>query len=370
MPIRQADENFMRNAVSLAAKGKGKVSPNPLVGAVVVNGGKIVGRGWHARLGGPHAEAAALEAAGEASLGSTLYCTLEPCCHHGRTPPCTQALIDAGVKRVVVGAGDPSPKVDGKGVELLRAEGIEVDVGCLVEESRRVNEFFLVRHELGRPFVTLKWAATLDGRTAADSNDSRWITNEASRNFVHELRAEHDCVLAGIGTILADDPMLNVRVPRYKGRQPKRVIVDGDLSIPRRARVLRSKDGGEVIIVTTSHARPEAVKDLESDGHTVVVLPSRRRLIKMDKLLEYLAERDFVSVFAEGGRQIHTSLIRAGCADKLYAFMAPKIVGGQLLRSPVEDLGVRSMDEALQIKRPRWHAFGDDICLEGYLRDV
>jgi len=370
LSIHSTDENFMRNAIALAAKGKGRVSPNPLVGAVVVKEGKIIGRGWHANLGGDHAEVMALKEAGEGALGSTLYCTLEPCCHHGRTPPCTQALIDAGVKRVVVGASDPTPKVDGKGIEILREEGIEIAVGCLLEESRRVNEFFLIRHELGRPFVTIKWATTVDGRTAADSNDSRWITSEASRNFVHELRAEHDCVLAGIGTILADDPMLNVRVPRYKGRQPERVILDGDLSIPRRARILRSKDGGGVTVVTTSHARPEAVKALESDGHTVAVLPSRRRLIEMDKLVNYLAERDFVSVFAEGGRQIHTSLIRAGYADKLYAFIAPKIVGGHLLRSPVEELGATSMDEALQIKHPQWHTFGEDICLEGYLRDV
>jgi diaminohydroxyphosphoribosylaminopyrimidine deaminase / 5-amino-6-(5-phosphoribosylamino)uracil reductase len=367
---RLADEAWMREALTLAARGRRRVSPNPMVGAVIVREGVVVGRGHHAQLGEAHAEVMALSEAGEAARGATLYCTLEPCCHHGRTPPCTEAVIASGVRRVVIGALDPSRKVDGKGAAALRGAGIVVETGCLEAEAERLNEAFNVFHRLGRPFVTAKWAMTLDGRTGADSNHSRWITNEASRSYVHEIRADHDAVVVGIGTVLADDPMLNVRIDGYEARQPKRIIIDGDLSIPRRARVLRTKQGGEVILVTTAHADPEAIEALEEDGHRVVVLPGRRRLIQIDELMKFLAQEELLSVLAEGGRQIHTAMLRAGVVDKVVAFVAPKLVGGRMLRSPVEDLGLTHMDKALMLKRVRWIPFGEDICLEGYLRDI
>ena len=211
---------------------------------------------------------------------------------------------------------------------------------------------------------------TVDGRTGSDSNHSRWISNESSRRYVHQLRGEHDAVLIGIGTILADDPMLNVRLDNYDGAQPKRIILDGGLSIPRRARVLRERHGGEVIIVTTAHASEAERGELEEAGHRVVVLPGRRRLIDVRQLMEFLAREQIIAVLCEGGRQIQTALLQEGAVDKIVAFVSPKIVGGSLVRSPVEDLGLTSMDQAIQLKRTRWITFDDDICLEGYVRNL
>lgn len=370
MSTLATDEMWMREALELASRGRRKVSPNPMVGAVVVRRDEAVGRGWHERYGEAHAEVMAFGEAGERAKDATLYVTLEPCCHHGKTPPCSEAVIKAGVKRVVVATVDPSAKVAGKGVEALLAAGIQVEVGCLEDEALRQNEFFHTFHTLGRPFVTVKWAMTLDGRTGTDSNHSRWITNEASRTYVHEIRADHDAVVIGIGTILADDPMLNVRLDHYEGRQPKRIIIDGDLSIPRRARVLRTKQAGEVILVTTRHAEKRDIEALEEEGHRVVVLPGRRRLIGIAELMEFLAEEKILSVLAEGGRQIHTAMLKADVVDKIVAFVAPKIIGGRMLRSPVEDLGLTMMDKALELKHARWRAFDEDICLEGYLREL
>jgi diaminohydroxyphosphoribosylaminopyrimidine deaminase/5-amino-6-(5-phosphoribosylamino)uracil reductase len=364
------DESYMRNALALAAKGRGRTSPNPMVGAVIVKQGKVVGRGFHQRAGADHAEIVALTEAGEDAAGATLYCTLEPCCHHGRTPPCTEAIVQADVKRVVVASIDPSAKVRGKGIAALTAAGVEVSVGCLAEEAGRLNEFFNVFHEWGRPFVTLKWAMTLDGRTGTDTNHSRWISNEKSRQYVHKLRAEHDAILIGIGTILADDPMLDVRIEGYDGPQPRRVILDGNLAIPRRARVLRERRGGAVILIATAAASKDRRAALEEDGHRVVVLPGRRRLIDVRKLMDFLTREEILSVLCEGGRQIETALLQEGVVDKIVAFIAPKIIGGRSLRSPVENLGLTLMDQAIQLKRTRWQAFDEDLCLEGYLREI
>lgn len=363
-------ESFMRNALALAAKGRGRTSPNPMVGAVIVKAGRIVGRGYHVRAGEDHAEIVALTEAGEQAHGATLFCTLEPCCHYGKTGPCTQAIIEAGIKRVVIATVDTSAKVDGKGIDELRAAGIEVDVGCLKAEARILNEHFHVYHETGRPFVTLKWAMTLDGRTGTDSNHSRWISSESSRKYVHQLRAEHDAIMVGIGTVLADNPMLNIRLKDYAGPQPKRIVMDGKLSIPRRCRMLRVKEGGDVIIVTTALASAERKAALEAEGHRVVVLPGKRRLIDIEELMSFLYDEELLSVFCEGGRQIHTALLRSGMVDKVVGFVSPKVVGGAELRSPVEDLGMATMDQALELKRVRWQMFEDDACIEGYLRDL
>ena len=360
----------MRNCLTLAAKGRGKTSPNPMVGAIVVKDGAVVGRGHHAKAGAPHAEVMALTEAGDLSEGATLYCTMEPCRHFGRTPPCAKAVVEAGIKNIIVATLDPSAKTQGKGAQELRAAGIDVEVGCLEVEARRLNEFFNVFHEEGRPFVTIKWAMTIDGRTGSDSNHSRWISNESSRHYVHQLRALHDAILIGIGTVLADDPMLNVRLEGYTGRQPRRVILDGDLSIPRRARVLRDHSGGPVTIVTTPFAAQEDRDGLTEDGHQVVVLEGRRRLIDMHALMKFLASEQVISVLCEGGRQIETTLLQEDLADKIVAFVAPKVIGGKLLRSPVEELGLLTMDKAVELRSPQWRMFDGDACLEGYLRDL
>jgi diaminohydroxyphosphoribosylaminopyrimidine deaminase/5-amino-6-(5-phosphoribosylamino)uracil reductase len=370
LAFSSTDQAFMKNALALASKARGCTSPNPLVGAVIVNQGQIVGRGFHAKAGEPHAEALALREAGPHAEGATLYCTLEPCCHYGRTPPCTRALVEAGIRRVVAAMIDPNPKVRGQGAAELRAEGIDVEMGCLENDARYVNEFYVTYYELDRPFVTLKWAMTIDGRTGTDSNHSRWISNEASRRYVHQMRAEHDAILIGIGTVFADDPLLNVRLEHYTGRQPIRVVIDGALSIPRRARMLLERHAGPVILIATPYAPEAARRSLESDGHRVVVLPSRRRLIDLRQLMGFLHAERIQSVIAEGGRQIHTALLQQRLADKLLAFVSPKVIGGAELRAPVEGLGYSRMDEAIVLHRPIWKNFDEDICLEAYLRQI
>lgn len=360
----------MQMALTLAARGRGRTSPNPMVGAVIVHGGNVVGRGFHARAGADHAEVVALREAGDLARGSTIYVTLEPCDHYGKTPPCTDAIIEAAPTRVVAAMQDPNPLVKGKGLQRLREAGIRTEVGCLATEARRLNEFFVVFHEQRRPFVTIKWAMSLCGRTSLDNGQSRWISNKESREYGHRLRAQHDAVMVGIGTVLNDDPMLNVRLPDYNGPQPKRVVIDGDLSIPSRARLLRERGGAEVILITTPFAKEERIEFFRNDGRSVIVVPSKRRLVHMRKIMDELAARGVMSVLVEGGRQIHTSLLSMGLVDKVVMFIAPKVLGGASLRSPIEDLGLDSMDHALQLNRVQWQNFGDDMCIEGYLREI
>jgi len=364
------DQTYMQLALTLAARGKGRTSPNPMVGAVVVNNGDVVGRGFHARAGEAHAEVVALREAGERAHKATLYVSLEPCAHVGKTPPCVDAIIEAGIQRVVAAMEDPHEIVKGRGFARLREEGIKVEVGCLEAKARQLNEFFVVYHERKRPFVTIKWAMSICGRTAHDNGQSKWISNRLSREYGHRLRAQHDAVMVGIGTVLADDPMLNVRLPNYTGAQPKRVVVDGDLSIPTRARLLRERGSSEIILFTTPFAKPVMIKHFEKEGCRVIVIPSNRRLIDMRHLLDELARLGVMSVLIEGGRQIHTSLLTQGLADKIVAFVSPKIIGGMQLRAPVEDLGVSGIDSALVLKDVKWQIFGEDLCLEGYLRDI
>jgi diaminohydroxyphosphoribosylaminopyrimidine deaminase/5-amino-6-(5-phosphoribosylamino)uracil reductase len=360
----------MQMALTLAARGRGRTSPNPMVGTVVVRDGVVVGRGFHAKTGAAHAETVALREAGELAVGASLYVNLEPCVHTGRTPPCVDALIEAGVRRVVAAMRDPNPLVHGKGLERLCENGIQVDVGCLEKEARRLNEFFVTRHEQGRPFVTGKWAMSLCGRTAHDSGQSRWISNAASREHGHWLRAQHDAVMVGIGTVLSDNPMLNVRLPNYSGPQPKRVVIDGNLATPTRARLLREREKGEVIVFTSQFAKPQRIKEFESLGCRVIVVPSRRRAIDLHKALEELVKLDVISALIEGGRQIHTSLLAMGLVDKIVAFVSPKVIGGRVMRAPVEDLEIPDLERALTLHDVKWQNFGDDLCIEGYLREL
>lgn len=371
MPVfSKNDISYMQMALTLAARGRGRTSPNPMVGVVVVSNGMVVGRGYHARAGEPHAEIVALREAGDRASGATLYVTLEPCAHHGKTPPCAEALIEAGIVRVVAAMEDPNPLVHGKGFAKLREAGVKSEVGCLQAEARKLNESFVVFHEQHRPFVTLKWAMSLCGRTAHDSGQSRWISNDLSREHGHRLRSQHDAVLVGIGTVLSDDPMLNVRLPNYTGQQPKRVIVDGDLSIPTRARLLREREKGEVIIFTTPFAKPGMKTYLEQEGCRIITIPSRRRIINMRRVLEEMAQLGIQSTLVEGGRQLHTSLLGMGLVDKVVAFIAPLIFGGAHLRSPVEDLGLPGIEQALHLRDIKWQTFGEDLCIEGYLREI
>jgi diaminohydroxyphosphoribosylaminopyrimidine deaminase/5-amino-6-(5-phosphoribosylamino)uracil reductase len=367
--FNKTDQSYMQMALTLAARARGRTSPNPMVGAVLVRDGLVVGRGFHSCAGEPHAEILALREAGDMARAATLYVNLEPCAHHGRTPPCVDVLIEAGVTRVVAAMRDPNVLVNGKGIERLRENDVQVDVGCLEREARQLNEFFVTRHEQGRPFVTLKWAMSLCGRTAHDSGESRWVSNTMSREHGHRLRSLHDAVMVGIGTVLADNPMLNVRLPNYDGPQPKRVVIDGNLATPTQARLLREREKGEIIIFTTQFAKPERVKEFEKLGCRVIVIPSRRRVINMRKALDELGKLGVLSVLAEGGRQIHTSLLTMKLVDKIVAFVAPKVIGGRLMRSPVEDLELPNLGAAFVLHDLKWQNFGDDLCIEGYLRE-
>src|SRR5579884_852488 len=373
MPTPQEETRWMRRALHLAAKGF--TPPNPMVGCVLVNEGVVVGEGYHPAAGQPHAEVFALRAAGEGARGATAYVTLEPCCHWGRTPPCTRALIAAGVARVVAATTDPHPRVAGKGLEELRAAGIAVSVGLLEAQARQLNEAFFHYHTVGTPFVTLKAAMTLDGKIATRTGDSRWITGETARRYVHRLRAQSGAVMVGIGTLLADDAQLTARLPGIVlPRQPLRIIVDSRLRTTPEAQAVRLAAQSPVqrplLIATTEamsdekRARAEA---LERQGVEVLRLPATAEgRVDLRCLLASLAQRHIISVLVEGGGALHAALLAANLAQKALFFIAPKIVGGRDAPTPVEGTGVPLMAQAYTLDRLRLRRFRQDVAIEGY----
>jgi diaminohydroxyphosphoribosylaminopyrimidine deaminase / 5-amino-6-(5-phosphoribosylamino)uracil reductase len=324
------DEKYMRLALRLARRGMGKTNPNPMVGAVVVSAGKVVGQGYHHRAGEPHAEILALRQAGEKARGGTLYLNLEPCDHFGRTPPCTRAIFAAGIRRVVAGMKDPNPLVSGRGIRRLRRGGIQAEIGILENECGELNAPFRKFMTTGTPWVILKAAATLDGKVAAASGDSRWISSPDSRTYVHRLRSAADAVLVGLGTILRDDPMLNVRVPGVKNpRHPLRVIVDSRLRIPMECRVVRTAEKYPTLVATTGEAPASRVEGLKSAGVTVVPVKSGGDgRVSLKGLMKVLADRGIQSVLLEGGPTLNASAIREKIVDRMFLFIAPKIIGG------------------------------------------
>jgi diaminohydroxyphosphoribosylaminopyrimidine deaminase/5-amino-6-(5-phosphoribosylamino)uracil reductase len=336
----------MAAALRLARKGLGFVSPNPLVGAVVVRGGRIVGRGYHARFGGPHAEVVALTEAGDAANGATLYVTLEPCAHHGKTPPCVDAIVEAGVARVVVGMRDPNPLVNGKGIEALNRRGISVTVGVREEECRRLNESYVKYITTGLPFVALKIAQSLDGKIATATGHSKWISCKQARAFVRRLRAQYDAVLVGAGTVRTDDPALT---PLDKaGPIPKRVVVDDQLGIPLDARLLTDDYATKTIVVTSTLASPEKVRRIEERGAKVVCLDAGEDgRIPFLKLWQKLGELQIASVLVEGGQQVFTEALLSGQTDRLWVFVAPKLLGKGL--DAFGDLGVSNVNAAIEL---------------------
>ncbi|MDZ7270802.1 MAG: bifunctional diaminohydroxyphosphoribosylaminopyrimidine deaminase/5-amino-6-(5-phosphoribosylamino)uracil reductase RibD [candidate division KSB1 bacterium] len=341
-----SDESFMATALRLARKGLGFVSPNPLVGAVVVRGGKIVGRGYHARFGGPHAEVVALNEAGEEANGATLYVTLEPCAHQGKTPPCVDAIVEAGVARVVAGMRDPNPLVNGKGIEALSKRGIAVTVGVCEEECRRLNEAYLKYITTGMPFVTLKIAQSLDGKIATAAGHSKWISCERARALVRKLRAQYDAILVGAGTVCTDDPVLT---PLDKsGPIPKRVVVDDQLAIPLDARLLTDEYATKTVVVTTTLASSEKIRRIEERGAKVLVLePTNGERISFDTLWHSLAQMQVASVLVEGGQQVFTEALLSGQVDRVLIFVAPKLLGEGL--DALGDLGIRNVNAAIEI---------------------
>lgn len=344
----------MREALRLARRGLGRTSPNPAVGAVVVRAGRVVGRGYTRPAGGPHAEVVALRQAGEKARGATLYVTLEPCAHHGRTPPCTDAVRDAGIARVVIACRDPNPSVRGDGAGRLRRAGIGVSTGVLRREGEEAIRFFHKHVTTGLPWVTLKLAASMDGRIATASGDSRWVTGAAARRFVHELRDTHDAVLVGAETVLRDDPALTCR--RRGGRDPVRVILDGRLRLPESARVVRQG----TVILTRSGAPTAKVARLRRRGATVIAVPGSGARIPWRTALRVLAERDVCSVLVEGGGAVAAEALRGGEVDELLLFYAPKLVGGDG-RPMVGELGVKRMAGALPLQVTAMTQMGGDL---------
>lgn len=357
------DEQFMQEALRIARNAEGRTSPNPLVGAVVVREGKIVAEGWHRLAGTPHAEIHALNMAGELSRGATLYVTLEPCSHFGRTPPCAKAIVAAGIKRVVAAMTDPNPQVAGRGFEILRAAGIQVDVGILEDEARRLNEVFLKWVTRKLPFVTLKFACSLDGKIATVAGESQWISGIESRKFTHHLRDINDAILVGVGTVLADNPTLTTRL--IVGKNPVRVIVDSNARTPLDAKVVTDKSA-RTIIATTSNAPPEKISALKNCGVDIITAGDSER-VDLEILMRELANRELTSVLVEGGGTIHFSMLAAGLVDKIFAFVAPKIIGGVNALTAVEGAGFEKLSDAALLKNLSTERLGDDVLIEGYV---
>jgi diaminohydroxyphosphoribosylaminopyrimidine deaminase/5-amino-6-(5-phosphoribosylamino)uracil reductase len=355
----------MRRALALARQAKHQASPNPMVGAVLVRDGRVVGDGYHRRAGGPHAEIVALQQAGEQAAGATLYVTLEPCSHQGRTGPCTTALLRAGVSRVVAAMQDPDPRVSGEGLARLRAAGVRVQVGDGAEEAEAINRRWLLSRRAGRAFVALKYAATLDGKIATRGGQSRWITGDAARRETQVLRQAYDAVAVGAGTVIADDPELTARstTDRRLRRQPLRVVVDGRLRVSPRARVFDPSLPGRALVATTRRAARRRGKAFESLGVEVRAFKGADR-IPILPLLELLADEGVNSVLVEGGGDLAWSFCSSGAVDRVYAFTAPTLVGGQQAPTAVDGQGFPDLARALHLEFVNTRTLGDDVLLE------
>lgn len=359
------DERFMRQALALARRGVGRTSPNPAVGAVVVRAGKVIGTGWHHAAGEPHAEVLALR--GVSARGATLYVTLEPCCTQGRTPPCTEAIIAAGIRRVVVAAQDPNPRHRGNGLRLLRRAGIQVECGVLAAEAQALNPAFNKWITTGLPLVTAKAAMSLDGKIATPTGDSQWITSPAARTVAHRLRAGADAVMVSAGTVVADDPRLTLR-HGVRGRQPWRVVVDGKGRSPRTAKLFTDAWRHRTIMVTTSISEPAWRRSLALRGVTVLVVRREGTHVAMTAMLRALGALEITSVLVEGGGGLLGALFDEGQVDRVAMFYAPKIIGGLEARVPVEGRGVRAVAQASEWTG-RWRVIGrEEAWFEGECR--
>ncbi len=358
------DERWMAHALGLAERGRGLCSPNPMVGAVVVSEGRLVGQGFHARAGAAHAEVEALREAGDRARGASLYVTLEPCNHQGRTPPCVDAILRAGIRRVVVAVGDPNPRVRGGGVGALRGAGLEVRTGCLEEEARACNRIFLVAMERLRPHLTLKCAMTLDGKIAAFDRSARWITGEEARREAHRLRSESDAVMAGIGTVLADDPALTVRLDPPWSREPLRVVVDSRARLPLTARLIDSGSPSRVVVAVADEAPAERVARLLGRGVTVLSCKSRDGRVDPVDLCARLFALDVTGALLEGGSALNWAFIEAGLVDRVAMFVAPLLIGGERAPTAVGGRGLL-LPDALRLRHLTARPVGPDWLFEG-----
>ncbi|MBI1922392.1 MAG: bifunctional diaminohydroxyphosphoribosylaminopyrimidine deaminase/5-amino-6-(5-phosphoribosylamino)uracil reductase RibD [Geobacter sp.] len=360
--MKHFNEQMMRRALVLARRGVGRTSPNPAVGCVVVKDGAIIGEGWHRKAGTPHAEVHALLAAGENACGADVYVTLEPCSHHGKTPPCADALVAAGVGQVFAGMVDPNPKVSGKGLARLRQAGIAVHEGLLEKECRQINEPFIKHVATGMPFVICKSAMTLDGKIATASGDSKWITSDKSRRYVHSLRAVVDAVMVGSGTVEVDDPLLTARIPN--GRDPMRVIVDSRLRIAPKARLLQVESTASTVIATVSDDAAKIAR-LEKAGASVVRCSEKDGRVDLVDLMHRLGAMQVQSILLEGGSELAGEMLRSGLIDKFLLFYAPKLVGGGG-KGPFGGAGVEKIADASMLREISVRRFDEDILITAY----
>jgi len=360
-PTNPLDERYIRLALELARRGEGYTNPNPIVGAVVVKDGKIIGQGWHRRFGGPHAEVFALEEAGEDAAGATIYVTLEPCSHHGKTPPCADRIIRAGISRVVVACRDPNPLVSGRGIEKLRDAGIEVREGVLEEEGRRVNEIFFKFIRTGIPFVQLKLAQSLDGKIAIRSGESKWITGDAARTEVHRLRRRFAAVLVGAKTAIKDDPLLTVR--HVEGPNPVRIVLDGRGRVPLDARMF-SEDGRTIVATAAMPEEKEA--GLRARGVEVWRLPGDGGRVDLHALLVRIGKEGLDSLLIEGGGETAAAFLEASLVDKVSLFISPIIIGGSDAVPAVGGIGVERIADAIKLEGMEVAKLGRDLLITGY----
>lgn len=358
----------MKRALELAKLGEGYTNPNPLVGAVIVKNGKIIGEGYHQKYGENHAEVNAFENSVKSVKDADMYVTLEPCSHYGNTPPCAHRIVKEGIKRVFIGMRDPNPLVTGRGIEILEKNGIEVKSEILEKEALELNEIFIKYITQKKPFIILKTAMTLDGKIATSTGDSKWISNEKSRKFVHQLRHKVSGIMVGIGTVLADNPRLTTRLEDKKGKDPHRIIVDTEGRISLDSKILNLQSDSKTIIATTKKISSKKIEELEKKNAEVVITPLKNNKVNLDYLFDYLAKMGIDSILVEGGSTLNESLLKENLVDKIITFIAPKIIGGSDAKTPVEGQGFKYMKDAVLLKNVTTKFFDEDIMISGYIR--
>lgn len=364
-------QTFMQRALTLARRAEGYTSPNPAVGAVVVKEGQIVGEGYHRRAGAPHAEVEALQAAGELAQGATLYVTLEPCNHHGRTPPCTEAIIEANIAQVFYATGDPNPHVGGNGRRRLVEAGLAVHQGPCATEAQYLNRFFFHYTRTGRPYVIAKFAASLDGKIATRTGHSQWITGEVARQKGHTLRHQVDAILVGAGTAIADNPRLTTRLPRPDVRHPRRVLLDSRGRVPPEARLFQADLPGQTIVATTEAIPLARQVNLKKQGVEPLILPATPAgRVDIDALLDKLGQRQIISLLVEGGGQVLGVFFERGLVNEVWAFVAPLIIGGQDAPGPVGGAGFATLAQACRLQSPTIETVGCDFLIRGLTQPI
>lgn len=352
-------KKYMELTIRLAEKGKGYTSPNPLVGCIIVKRGRIVGKGFHRKAGTEHAEVLALNEAGKKAVNSTLYVNLEPCSHWGRTPPCTEKIVESSVREVIIGMNDPNPVVNG--FKELKFRGIKTKIGILEKEAKKLNEVYIKYVKTKTPFAIIKVAMSVDGKIATSTGDSKYITSKEARTFVHQLRSEVDAVMVGLHTVLRDNPELTPRL--VKGKDPLKIVVDSALKIPKNCALM--KEPAKLIIATTAKANKGDIKKLQQKGVNVIITKSSKGMVDLRDLMKQLGKHEITSIMIEGGSQLNSSAIKAGIVDKILIFTAPKIIGNGI--GAIGNLGIKKIHRAINLKNPVCRRIGNDMMVEGYL---